>query len=124
MYPLSYYVFPLIILYFFNKTYASYFYPFVLLTTSIGILTLLLLIFYPGFDKVYYGFYPNAITASMSDKNTKLIIYWSLVIVKIIIEVMWPKNISIQSFFISISYLAFYIFLYVVYFTIKLYKSG
>jgi len=124
MYPLSYYVFPLIILYFFNKTYASYFYPFVLLTTSIGILTLLLLIFYPGFDKVYYGFYPNAITASMSDDNTKLIINWSLIIVKIIIEAMWPKNISIQSFLISISYLAFYIFLYVVYFTIKLYKSG
>lgn len=123
MYPLSYYVFPLIILYFFNKTYASYFYPFVLLTTSIGILTLLLLIFYPGFDKLYYGFYPNAITASMTDENMKLIINFSLIIVKIIIEVIWPKNISLQSFFISICYLAFYIFLYVVYFTIKLYKS-
>ena len=123
MYPLSYFVFPLIPLLFYNKSYASYFYPFVLITTVIGVTFLLLLIFSKSFDEFYYTLYPNAITANIENYNLKLYIYISLIILKIFIDIIWPKNLSLQAFFVSLCYYVFYLFIYFIYLFIRLYNN-
>lgn len=123
MYPLSYFVFPLIPLLFYNKSYASYFYPFVLITTIIGVTFLLLLIFSKSFDEFYYTLYPHAITANIENYNLKLYIYISLIILKIFIDIIWPKNLSLQAFFVSLCYYVFYLFIYFIYLFIRLYNN-
>ena len=124
MVPVSYFVFPLIFLLFYNKSYASYFYPFVLVTTIVGVTLLLCLIFVPNFGDIFYKLFPNAITANMKSHNLKLIIYISLIVLKIFIDNIWPKNLSLEAFFISICYFIFYMFIYGLYIIINLYHSS
>lgn len=124
MVPVSYFVFPLILLLLYNKTYASLFYPFVLVTTVIGVALLLCLIFFPKFSDIFYKLFPNAMTANIKSHNLKFIVYISLIVLKIFIDIIWPKNLSLQAVFISICYFIFYIFIYGLYIIIKLYHSS
>jgi hypothetical protein len=124
MVPVSYFVFPLILLLFYNKTYASLFYPFVLVTTVIGITLLLCLIFFPKFSDIFYKLFPNTMTANIKSHNLKFIVYISLIVLKIFIDIIWPKNLSLQAVFISICYFIFYMFIYGLYIIIKLYHSS
>ena len=62
MFPISYLIFPLIFIVLYDKNFASYFYPFVMLSSIVGIIVNILLLTYIPFRKIFYNYFPYSLS--------------------------------------------------------------
>lgn len=108
MFPISYLIFPLIFVYFYDEKIASYFYPFVLLSSLIGIIINILLLTYIPFRKTFYNYFPYSLSIQ---SNFKIVFYVSFIFLKLFIWYYWPKNTSKKAYIYSIMLILSYFIL-------------
>ena len=107
----SYFTIPLLLLLFYNKEYASYFYPYVTSCSILGIIIMILLLTNENTNILWKKYFPSNIVHYFTDIYRILIII-NIIFIKIIIILYWPYNISCNSILISLLYL----FLYFIYY--------
>jgi hypothetical protein len=105
MFPISYLIFPLIVFYLYDKQMASYFYPFVLVSSTVGIIFNILLLTYVPFRKIFYNYFPYSLSIK---SNFKIVFYISFIILKLFIWYYWPKNTSKKAYIYSSMLIVFY----------------
>lgn len=113
MYPISYLTFILIFLLFFDKKLASYYYPFIFLTSTFGIVVCLYLMYSYEFRKIFYKVFPLSISRSVrSIKKYQNTFYILIIFFKVLLLIIWPKNVTINAMLSSSILIFVYIILY------------
>ena len=113
MYPISYLTLILIILLFFDKKLASYFYPFIFLTSTFGIFVTIYLIYSPKFRNIFYNIFPSSLSRSIKPvKKFQNLFFILIILFKIVLLVTWPINITYHAFLLSTILIFLYIILY------------
>lgn len=108
VFPISYYSVFLIILLLINKKYASYFYPFMITSSVVGIICIIIgFTIWPGFDEFQERYF-TTLLYNMTYKE-KVISNMVITFFKILILIYWPKNLSLKAFLISIGWVISYL---------------
>tara|TARA_B100000035_G_scaffold89737_1_gene75679 strand:- start:519 stop:914 length:396 start_codon:yes stop_codon:yes gene_type:complete len=113
VFPISYYSVFLIILLLVNKKYASYFYPFMITSSVVGIICIIIgLTIWPEFDE----FQERYFTTLLYDMTYKEKVLSNIVITffKILIMVYWPINLSLKAFLVSIGWVISYLVMLII----------
>ena len=108
MYPVSYFSFVLLPLLFIDKKIASLFYPYILLTSIIGIILNIILLFYKPLRKKFYKIFPKAITLKYPPE-IKILFYLFIIVIKLLLLYIWPKNLSYDAWLATSMLFIFYI---------------
>jgi len=111
MYPICYVILILIPLLIINKKIASLFYPYILLTSIIGIILNIILLFYKPLRKEFYKIFPKAVSLKYSP-GIKIMAYLFIIFIKLLMIYIWPKNLSYNAWLVSTMLFLFYIIHY------------
>jgi hypothetical protein len=112
MFPPSYFVILLLILLLFNKKLASYFYPFILLSTLFGIIINIFLIFSKQFRTLFYKHFVHSISNHINEKY-KIYFYLMVITIKLLIINIYPFNMSKKAIIILSYLVLLYAFLFI-----------
>ena len=107
----SYFTAPLFILLLVNKKYASYFFPYVAITSIIGIIVKITIMIDKDKKKIWDSYFSSNTSNQFTDKYQN-IVYLFVIIFKLIVIKYWPYNISYLSVLISLLYLCLYFVYY------------
>ncbi len=104
----SYFIIILFFLIYYDRKYASYFYPYVLYCSIVGIFMILVLIFDKKKRKLVKKYFPSNITNYFTGYQ-QILCYLFIIVIKIILILYWPFNISIESIKKSFYFFIFYL---------------
>ena len=100
LYPISYYSVFILILLFIDKNKASYFYPFMVSTSVLGIISVIVGLLYPDWDKKQEE-YVKTIPFNFSYRD-RVFFNMCIIFIKLLILACWPINRSKKSYIISL----------------------
>ena len=115
MYPISYLTIPLLIVLFVDKKIASLFYPFIFLSSIIGIFITLGLLLSKEIRKIFYIYFPYSFS-NVNDfiKEFRSIIYFLIIIFKLLVLFIWPVNMSTDAYIYSFGLIVIYFITYII----------
>ena len=108
-FPISYgFIIPLLFLILQYYYTASLFYPYILFTGVIGILTILfvhIIVISQKLRNYFYKIFPHSITKNIKNRPLQIIYFLIFILLKITLIYIWPENISVKSLTLSIFYI-------------------
>ena len=124
MYPISYLTLILVVLLFVNKKLASYFYPFIFLTSTFGIPVTVYLIYSSKFRSIFYNLFSSKDNGSsiLTTKKSKKIFLILQILFKIVLLAIWPRNVTYRAFVSSFILIFLYAILYYLNFELSILK--
>ena len=122
LFPISYYSVFIVILLCIDKKKASYFYPFMATTSVLGIISVIVGLLYPEWDKKQEE-YVKTIPFNFSYRD-RVIFNMFIIFVKLLILAYWPVNRSKKAYFISLSWVVGYIIVFLLNNYLNTYNNG
>ena len=122
LYPISYYSVFILILLFIDKNKASYFYPFMVSTSVLGIISVIVGLLYPDWDKKQEE-YVKTIPFNFS-YHDRVIFNMCIIFIKLLILAYWPVNRSKKAYLISLLWVVGYIIIFLLNNYLNKYSNG
>jgi len=122
IFPISYYSIFLVVLLCINKKKASYFYPFMVTTSVLGIVSVIVGLLYPDWDKKQEE-YVKTIPFNFS-YHDRVIFNTCIIFIKLLILAYWPVNRSKKAYLISLLWVVGYIIVFLLNNYLNKYSNG
>ena len=122
LYPISYYSVFILILLFIDKNKASYFYPFMVSTSVLGIVSVIVGLLYPDWDKKQEE-YVKTIPFNFSYRD-RVFFNMCIIFIKLLILACWPINRSKKAYLISLLWVVGYIIVFLLNNYLNKYSNG
>ena len=122
LYPISYYSVFILILLFIDKNKASYFYPFMVSTSVLGIVSVIVGLLYPDWDKKQEE-YVKTIPFNFSYRD-RVFFNMCIIFIKLLILACWPINRSKKAYIISLLWVVGYIIVFLLNNYLNKYSNG
>ena len=122
LYPISYYSVFILILLFIDKNKASYFYPFMVSTSVLGIISVIVGLLYPDWDKKQEE-YVKTIPFNFSYRD-RVFFNMCIIFIKLLILACWPINRSKKAYIISLLWVVGYIIVFLLNNYLNKYSNG
>ena len=122
LYPISYYSVFILILLFIDKNKASYFYPFMVSTSVLGIISVIVGLLYPDWDKKQEE-YVKTIPFNFSYRD-RVFFNMCIIFIKLLILACWPVNRSKKAYIISLLWVVGYIIVFLLNNYLNKYSNG
>ena len=108
MNPPSFFVNLLLLLWLFSRKHASFFYPYVYFTSTLGIIYLTILLFsQKGQD--FHSYFFSSSSINCFENNWKILYLLYVILYKAVLIYIFPFNMSKESIIYSFNYFMFYI---------------